>query len=429
MSHPRDAAALRASLAERSAGVLWCHTSTWPALDNLLARVRASDAPGVRAVTVTPTSRSRPTTLATDVAVALGVDVTAAGRGRSEVQPHHLVPLLLGRPGAHLLLGSAWWTHPDNLVALSAATRAAGAAVWLLGTDPLTPQVEALLNGLGHQIDAVQVLDAFADLTGVPPLPPAQPVSPWDLVPTVPSSDFVTFLADARDQLPAADASLVEATLRAEAATATAWLGAHPDAGTATVAQALHARWDTADTWPHFLTIVRAWQIAAFHTGRLLKAAPDQLAGTAAAVPSARSRTPQRWQALRAWHEPARAAACALIAAGLGSDDALAVTVSAVSRDAATVTTPDGACIPIEADARRFLAAARAERLLAGAGPGDPLLVAPGGRAASARWVANQAHAARTTFGVPLTSAGITSRSTSGDRWATRWGLTLMDLP
>ena len=106
----------------------------------------------------------------------------------------------------------------------------------------------------------------------------------------------------------------------------------------------------------------------------------------------------------------------------------MAVTLANVAGDGSTVTTADGQTVPIEDSARKFVRAAVHERLLAGAGPDEPLLTTPGGAHPRPRWVAAQASAARATFGLPLASGAISGKTTTGGRWASRWGLTLMDL-
>lgn len=106
----------------------------------------------------------------------------------------------------------------------------------------------------------------------------------------------------------------------------------------------------------------------------------------------------------------------------------MAVTLANVAEDSGSVATAEGQTVPIEDSARKFVRAAVHERLLAGAGPDEPLLTTPGGAHPRPRWVAAQASAARGTFGLPLASGAISGKTTTGDRWASRWGLTLMDL-
>lgn len=423
-----DAADLRAKLNRSGAGVLWCRTDNYGPLDDLLTRIDRTEHPHIRRVTVTASKRDRPATVATDVAGALGVVAGATGQGRGEVQMPQLVPLLLEHPVQHLLIGSAWWTHIDSLAELTIATRAAGVSLWLLGTDPLTPREAATLSGLGHHIDDTAVLDAFDDLAGTPTHSvPLDATDPWAHVTSVPTSDFVTFLADVHDQLPTDQAALVEDTLRRERAAAAYWFTQNPAPTKGDVALELQRRWNSCVSWTQFLTIIRGWQIAALHTGHLLKVSPAQLAGTAQAVPSARQRDATQWERLRAWHEPSKAAACALVAAELGSEDAIEVTLGMVSADGATVTS-NGRTVTIDEAARKYIRAAVHSRRLSGAGPDDILLLTPTGARPAARWVGLQALTARQTFGLPLTSATITGRTTGGDRWATRWGLTLIEL-
>lgn len=420
--------ALRSQLAGSGAGVLWCHTDNYQPVDELLARIDRTDDPRVRRVIATASKRPRPTTLATDVAAVLGVLPGSTGQDRGEVRIDQLVPLLLEDPVEHLLLGSAWWLHTDCLQELTLATRAAGVALWLLGTDPLTPDDLAALHGLGLKITDAALKEAFADMTGVPTGAISRAdADPWASITRLPTSDFVTFLHDVHQQLPKDQAAVVESTLRAENSYAVEWLDHHTPPTLETVALELQSRWNQCVSWTQFLTLVRAWQIAAFHRGWLLKVSPSQLAGTATAVPSARQREDAQWARLGAWHEPCNAAACAFVAAEMGSQEAVDVTLAHVSPDGSTVQLPERE-VTIEPAARRYVRAASYSRLLSGAGPQDSLLVTPAGRRPAARWVSLQATNARETFGLPLTSATITGRSTSGDRWASRWGLTLIEL-
>lgn len=363
----------------------------------------------------------------------------------------------------HVILTCAWWAQVSDLAALVAAARAAGVTVWLLGGSNVPEGHLAWLTLAGRQLSAGEFLAAFADFqpgrasarpTGrTPGLNPASPGRPtatrpgtptsrsgsapdgsaaWSLIRAVPSSEFVVFLADVRAQMPAAQASVVEATLRDARAVAAAWFAEHPGCRDEDVVEQLHQLWLTSHGWPHYLAVVRGWQIGAFDAGWFLRVDVDQLAGTTRTVPTSASRPRAAWDRLYAWASPAPAVACALVAAGLTSAEAIGVRIRDVTGDGGQVALvrPDGTSEirDIEEGARQHVCAAITARLAAGAGIDDRLLVTVAGRQPAERWVSNRAKQARESFGLALGAVTISGRSQEGSYWRTRLGISLTAL-
>lgn len=407
--------------------VVWCVSDDTGALDHLAQRLRDNPRSGLGVVwpvsARTDPQRSE-AALATEVARAVGIRVDVEGRLGLAHTMTGLVPHLICGQWQHLLVLSSNWSHWRAVAALVTACRAAGVTAWLVTTSDLDDAAYTFYT----QVSAKCEQDEMSEfLESLPVLAlPAREVGDWDDI-KVPTSDFVTFLADVDEQLPVSQVQVVERELRAEHARALAWFDSNMDASQETVAQELRQAWDECGTISQFLTKVRGWQIAAFSFQRLLKVDVENLVGYGPTVPPAATRTWAVWHRLNSWWEPSRAASCALVAAGMGSEDVCEVILGQVSADGSAVATASGT-YSVEETARVHVERARLRRLLDGAGGDEPLIVTARGQVPDWRWVTRAVDDARKIYDIALSSGGVSRRAVKPDRWAQRHGLSLMEL-
>lgn len=197
----------------------------------------------------------------------------------------------------------------------------------------------------------------------------------------------------------------------------------------AAVAGWLHQRWEEAKSMAAYITLVRGTQVAFFRAGFHLQVDLDQLIGTASTMPRRALRTPELWHRLRAYPEPHRGAICALSAANLAVDTIRHLAVGDLDPQTGQVRLPDGAIVDVPREARPFLAAQVHLRRGGSAADGALLFPARGGGSVSASGVAQVINDARRELGVAVAPARLDRKPVTGDRWFTRWGISLRELP
>ena len=195
------------------------------------------------------------------------------------------------------------------------------------------------------------------------------------------------------------------------------------------VAGWLQAQWETTESMAAYVTLVRATQVAFFRAGWHLQVDLDQLIGTAATMPRRALRTPELWHRLRGYPEPHRGAICALAAAGLSVDRIRHLSVGSVSPGTGTVLLPDNAPVQVQAEAQLFVTAQVQLRHLQGANDRDLLFPNRLNKALSGSAIAQVINDARRELGVAVAPDRLDRKPVTGDRWFTRWGVCLQELP
>lgn len=443
---PAAAAQRREALVEASGGIIAVHDT-----DGTLARLNTAalnDLPaGLVAFQVRPATR-RGSWLAADLHSALGVDQQLTGFGRPGEGDWALatVAVIAQRVG-HIFVVDPWLLTPALLSELIDNLQATGAVVWLVGRGGFSDDQRTVIHGwVADLTDADTFLAAWADrpdLTVQPGEPSAATPSPNANAPVpadedcwprhLPDADFPTFRAACRDTLTAEQFAAVDAYLLASAKDARTWLAGnltrHHREDEETLALRLHALWQDSPTVPHFLVTIRAHQVAAFSLGWQLQVDVDQLLGTAAVSPRKAARTPAVWSRLRGYASAHRGAICALTASGIDIADQLDVPVEAVTDAGRVLVLPNGRRVHVEDGAHHYLYAQQLTRLLHGAAGDDPLLAGPAGEPLAERTIATVLLTARLDLGLNLTGPRVERRSPTGDRWTTRWGLSIQELP
>lgn len=373
--------------------------------------------------------------LAADVLAALGCrdDVSGAGRA-GEGDWDHVSAWLATYQVHHLYIRHAWNIRLPILDTLLELLHRTSCTLWLVGDTPFTDgHVETLQPWTSDTVTGEEFLTRWADLdTGGAAQPADELTLSAGIWPVrVPDDDFTTFRAACRDLLSPGAFTVVDAHFRAgvaEAESQAAALPATTDAREVAVAGWLHEHWEQTESMAAYIVFVRAAQVGFFRAGWHLQVDLDQLIGTASTMPRRALRSPELWERLRAYPEPHRGAICALAAAGLPIDTIRGIAVGGVDTDKGSVLLPDGTSVAVPADARLFLTAQAQLRRLRGADTAAPLFPASHGRALSGAAVAQVINDARRELGVAVASDRLDRKPVTGDRWFTRWGISLKEL-
>jgi hypothetical protein len=371
--------------------------------------------------------------LAADTLRALGCAEDVTGAGRPGEGSWDLVAVWLNSHHIqHLYIQHAWTLPYTVLEQVTTLLEHTSVTLWLVGDTPVTDTYRDILRPwVDDTITGEQFTAAWDDL----PEPP-EPVLDGVLEPTpwpenVPDDDFTTFRAACRDLLTPAQFTVLDAYFRREVVITRRVVAAMAERGDVTeehVATWLQDHWETAPSLAQYLTFIRAAQVAFFLTGYYLQVDLDQLIGTAATMPRRALRTPKTWARLHAYPEPHRAAVCALAAAGVPVETIRQLTVADVDPAAGTVRLPDATTVTIEPDAAIYLTAQWHLRRMAGAADNDLLFTTAGNKPLSASALVTVITTARRELGVAVAPARIDRKGTTGDRWLTRWGVSIQEL-
>jgi hypothetical protein len=389
------------------------------------------------AVLVRPDMRQR-SWLAADLLSALGVSHHVTGISRDADSDWLLTHTWLVARDIHdLCILRAEWLPEPLLTDLTLLAAGCGLRLWLLMTPPRSDELARTLDAWApHELTWAQFTDAFADVPDLLPDPAPDPAHEQltlpqseDVPALLPDDDFPSFRAACRDALTPGAFQAVEQLLTVEQTAAARWLDTQPSQAPTpqALADALLARYDQCATTGQLLVTTRSWQVALFVAGWFLQVDLPRLVSTADATPRTAQRTPQLWQLLAVYRQPHRSAACALAALGLDLTAILALTVSDV-RPGGDHVRLDGTWTRTEPGTAVYLRAALALRALHGADPSDPLLAHPDGKPVRERALADAISAARSETGLVVTSRLVARKRLLGDRWYTRWGLSIQPL-
>lgn len=351
-----------------------------------LTTTRFTDLTGGRVGVLARPGMRRIGWLAADTLRALGCSDDVTGAGRPGEGDWTLVAVWLNAHQIrHLYIQHAWTMPLTVLEAVTDLADRTGCTIWLVGDTPYTDRHANVLaaRGSSEPITGEEFNAAWADLTPAPARTPNATLQPPDWPARVPDDDFTTFRTTCRDLLSPDQFRLVDHYFRDQVTTAVGEVQAAVTAGEVTeehVAARLHSEWEATPSLAHYLTFLRANQVAFFHSGYYLQVDLDQLVGTAGTMPRRALRSAETWERLHAYPEPHRATICALAAAGLGVEQIHQVTVNGYQPGTGTVRLPDGTTVDIEPDARIYLTAQWHLRMLTGARDGDPLITGSRGK-------------------------------------------------
>lgn len=389
--------------------------------------------------------------LVTDILSALGCDPLITGAGRpGDGDPHVAAAWLRTHGVRDLYVQFAWDISYPALHDTVMLARRAGVHLWLVGDTPYSDRHAELLEPFAaREWTGDNFLDHWSHLLDAPagdtaptqPDPDAVSQTAVRWPPRLPDDDFTTFRAACRDRLAGEEFAAVDAFLRDAHQDAidhlVPLLSTTSEAGTPgaagglehTVAKWFGQRWATTDSLAHFIVTVRASQVAAFGAGYFVQVDLDQLIGTASTTPRRAQRNPDTWRLLQAYPQPYRAAACALAAAGMGTNEMAELPVATYDPATGTAHDDSGRPFTVELPARLFVETQQTLRRLTGAGETDRLFVGPGdGRPMSARTLASAVRQARRELGAAVALAAPDRATPEPSRWCRRWGISIQEL-
>lgn len=335
----------------------------------------------------------------------------------------------------HLYIQHAW-TLPlrvvEEVLALLSRT---DLTLWLVGDTPFTDaHAEVLALWTAESFTGEEFTAAWTNLPdsgteGSAALKAALTPASWPQ--RLPDDDFTTFRAACRDLLTPAQFGVVDAYFRRQVVVNRAAIAGMVERGELDeerIAAWLADHWESATSMAQYLTFIRAAQVAIFLAGHYLQVDLDQLISTASVMPRRALRTSETWARLHAYPEPHRAAVCALAGAGVSVAAIAQVTVGGCHPDTSAITLADGEEVTVEPDARVFLTAQWHLRQLQGATDDALLFPTRAGGTLSASSLVQVINDARRELGVAVAPARIGRKPSTGDRWITRWGISIQEL-
>ena len=391
-----------------------------------------TDLPAGRvAVLARPAARRR-RSLAHDLLAAVGVRADASGGAERDegLQWLRAQLWLTAHRVRELIVLHAEWLSADVLAELLLLAAAANLRTWLVTelVEDDTPFADVLTgwtDRICSSADLTRELDLPDDNSTNVPAAPTQLPGPFPR--QLPAEDFPSFRAACRRTLPDDQFTAVDELLAREAAALETALATGRPVSVQSVADWVHDRYRNLATDTELLTATRAAQVVLFRRGWFLQVDTPGLLAAAADCPRPASRTAGHWSRLAVYAQPRRGAICALAAADLTATEMAALRVGDITADGAAVT-HTGATRAIETAAQIYLRAQLLERAADGAAAGAPLLVSDHGRAMATRPIADVLTRVRVETGLAFTSRRVARERLAGDRWQTRWGISLQPL-
>ena len=350
---------------------------------------------------------------ASDLLAALGAreDIRSSARGRLDDDAHAVIWLAAHRTRT-VVCASPQPLKTATLEHLAGLCAAAGNDLRLACDTGHARRTTDRLGAVGAT--SVGWDDAVAALPPAAPHP-AEPDPPdpaeWDGRTALPRTDFTAFRDDCRRLLPPDQHAAVDALY---AATARRVRDDPADPGEVAVYSSLGRDLDACATLDEALTVLRATQAGLFARGWLLTADTDKTISGLCDEDRPLPLTPAQWRSLRAYRLPARAAACALNAAGLST----AQIEHAHVVDAAD----DGPIADASPHAMPYLRAQRLLRLSEGAALEDRLIDMPLASITAAL------RDARRDLGLRLAARVAADDAARSSRWRVSLGLRLLDI-
>ena len=371
--------------------------------------------------------------LAADILGALGCAEGVTGAGRAGEGDWSLVAVWLNTHQVrHLYIQHAWTLPYPVLEEVTTLLERTAVTVWLVGDTQMSDFHRDILSPwTPPTISGEQFTAAWGDITPHPATPThGDRIQSAAWPEQVPTDDFTTFRSACRDLLSVEHFTAVDGYLRDRYRSTVRFLHEHDGTPLTeeTVAGWLQQQWEDVESLAHFITLLRAAQVAFFRAGHYLQVDLDQLVGTASTMPRRALRSPDTWARLHAYPEPHRAAICALAAAGVAAAQIRQVTVAGYLPDTTVVRLADGNVVDIEPDAAVYLTAQWHLRMQQGADDGALLLPGHRGRPIAERAVVQIINDARRELGVAVAPARPDRKPVTGHRWTTRWGISIQEL-
>lgn len=359
----------------------------------------------------------------------LGKVADISGAGRHEDLNWELVAVwILAHRVRHLVLVDAQWIPPRLFSDITGLAAVTGVTLWLVSHAPVP-------DGYAEAVEAwpIEAADPaeLAALVTAALRPQEEEGAPE--YPRLPTDSFLTFRAEAHRRLTQVEFALVDARLREAHRAAATWFGNQPKAvvDEDSVLAYLRRRLHGCASAEEMLIEVRGVQVAAHNADWLVSADVTRLVATAQSASAAAVHSPHTWRRLRAYREPYRGTACALVACELALETIASLAVADVAGEGTAVavkrTAGSSEDVSLPEGAELFLRAQVIHRQIQGAGATDLLFATEDGPMRP-KYLANAVRAAVTEVGVPLYSQQVERAEIDPGRWARRWGLAVQAL-
>lgn len=382
-------------------------------------------ASGTVAIRIRPDTR-RFGWVARDILAALGKREDVSGKGRNNESDTRLAQIwLVAHSIGDLVVVGVEALRSDLISELAMFAFTCGLRLWLVADHELPASASRVFA----QWPVVPVGQAKFDAHWQPRVfaAAARPVPSRSLWPThVPNSDFPVFLTDVHHLLPKPQAQVVDGRFRQAAAAASEALQ-NPELTDVTaehVAGLLRAHLNDCVSLAEMVTVVRAFQVAAFHLGWFVQVDTTSFLASSEHKIHATVRNAQTWRSLRAYKQPYRSAVCAL----RGSDIDLArqqqITIADVEPDGGHVAIA-GEHIRIRDDAAVYVRAMLLYRLADGAKPADLLFTRRDGGQVGVRKLVQVLMDAATELGVVLYAGQVKRSNRSNRLWRQGQGISV----
>ena len=378
--------------------------------------------------------RARPATrrtgwLSREVLSALGKSFEVAGKGRNAQEDTALVPVwLAAHEVTDLLVAGVEVLSLDHLHHLAALASGLRLRLWLVADHVASEAIHSLAAAWPVTPVPQDRFDAhWSAATNAREPAESPPTGPEAWPAEVPLADFPVFLAEANSRL----------TPDAAAAVGLRFLEAFSEAGRLldsvvddltedTASEAIRRMLRGCATRSEMVTVVTAFQAAAFHRRWLVLVDRDSLLSSGSGHLAALASNPQTWVKLRAYRQPYRAAVCALNAADLDLTTLRRLSVGAVSHDGTTLEVA-GVAVVVPAGSEVFIRAQLLLRIADGAKSDSPLFASRTGQLLGVRTLAGALDAAARELGLVF-SAGLTRTTRTPKQWRQRHGISVQSL-
>jgi hypothetical protein len=327
-----------------------------------------------------------------------------------------------------VIVAHAEWLKPGVVTDLLQAGLVSGTRTWLIADTQMPEELyQVACSWDADPIEPAEFTRRWSQRQnqGRPAAP--LPAPPSDPFPTVPTDDFPTFYGEARLHLTPEEWTRFDSTFQRAYEEARRLF----DGGARTedeLSAGLHRLVESASDRAEIITRIRAAQVAAFRSARLLVVDINRFLQRSAEVVSAARLDAGQWKALRAFAKPRNAAVAVLAVLGLSPEEIIDLAESDVEASGASVDV-SGRTVVVPDEGRGALVAQHIFRLAAGVDPSLPYVSGtPRERLPSVRSARERILAASRSTGVVIRTQRDRFAPAGLQAWTHRYGVSIRSL-
>lgn len=374
---------------------------------------------GVVALVAKPGGR-RDVWLYADILNALGKTYVAGEiqRARSGAMAFCMAWLVAEDIRDVVLVHGEWLRHQD-ITSVGLLSDACGIRLWVTVHGGIGDRsFDALAAWTERPVDAALFWPTWRQL--YPPMgKSAGTTTGVKRFPAVPTSDFLTFRADARRSLTPAQFAVADSLYRTAFAEADR-LGTTEEA----IARHLHAALTISTDLNARTVVIRAVQAAAFARGLFIEVDMNGLLRSAG-TPAGLQLTDAQWRQIAGAAQPRTSAVATFAALGISPADSHAIPGSDVATDGSSVSVGDRV-VKVPEVGRKPLVAQHILRRLVGFSPDDQYLA--DGSKYELRSIPAVLNAMTQHLGLPLRARYARTDQQQSARWQYRWGVRVTEI-